>query len=165
MKKKILIVIGVFAAVLAALVCLILLLRPAAFVGNDENSGSVSFTKLNSTEQYQVVLPKGRQNIRVELRKGNLTVTVKDGETILFEERYSGDVVDVARLTVPEDGDYTLTLTGSRATGTVDYPISLASRRTDNAAGATLPQGADETTAKNKTNTPTDATAGDAGSD
>ena len=166
MKKRIVIAAGVFAAVLLAVIVWALC-RPAS-VSNRADVGIVTFERLNDTDKQQVFLPKGRQNIRVALRKGSLTVRIKDRESILFEERYSGDVVDVTRLVVPKDGNYTLILIGSRAAGTVDYPISLASRSAVDAASPALSQETGETETKNVTNTPAptdDATAGDAGAE
>lgn len=138
MKKGICIVIGVLAAVLLATACLVWLFGASSHVSNDAAAGYISFEKLNGTEPLQVKLPEGRQNLRIALKKGKLRVTLKGGESVLFDDRYAGDAVDVVEVVIPEDGDYTLILEAKRATGTVDYPIAVGSGLTEANGSAPL---------------------------
>lgn len=90
--------------------------------------GFVYFSDVNAPIDLEVNLPAGKQTLGVTMDFGDLLrVRIsRDGVSV-----YEGETVFTADLDmdIPESGAYTLTLSGTHASGTLRYDPALESSR------------------------------------
>lgn len=96
----------------------------ATFSGSktgDENHYDISFGILNTTYTHDLVMAQGeRIRVHVEKESGTITVKIQKGqETPVYEG--NGEVATDFSVTIPEDGTYTVSVTGKKAKGHVTF--------------------------------------------
>lgn len=96
----------------------------ATFSGSktgDENHYDISFGILNTTYTHDLVMTQGeRIRVHVEKESGTITVKIQKGqETPVYEG--NGEVATDFSVTIPEDGTYTVSVTGKKAKGHVTF--------------------------------------------
>ncbi len=142
-QHKIVIFSGLFCIVMAILLMYLVggftMTRPE-YNGSRELSATelrLDFTEMNSSFSHTMTLAKDDQlhcSWNIEQGTVDLLVVSESGEKI-----YQGNKVDHAdfKLVVPSDGDYTFTITGSKAKGVIHFQKIDLDFRSDSNTGYT----------------------------
>lgn len=99
-------------------------MKNAAFSGSmtgDEKNFEIAFDVLNTTYTHELEMKQGEIiQVHIVKKSGDLKVMIqKDGEAPVYEG--NGDAAADFSVTVPEDGAYTVRVTGNAAEGQVTF--------------------------------------------
>ena len=122
MNKKVICIVGI---ILAALIIGIIVYfnMPKGYVNHDGTEGKVEFGDLTYESGYGINIDAGEFPMYIKLEKGKLNVKIAKGSETIFEKTDISSNEDVIA-NIPETGFYVMTLSGKRATGTINYPVS-----------------------------------------
>lgn len=99
-------------------------LKQASFNGSktgDENHFDISFDVLNTTYTHTFELEHGEKLlVHVEKKSGDIKLMIQDEQQNIVYEG-NGDVTTDFSVGIPQDGTYTVSVTGKKAKGHVTF--------------------------------------------
>lgn len=129
MKRKIVLLVCICVLVVVAgiiIFCDIKSRKEAVFNGSrtgDNNHFEMDFTWLNTTYAHDLDMKQGESiHVYTEKKSGEIKIVIKadDGKAI-YEG--NGDVASEFVVAIPEDGIYTISVTGKKAAGYLKFNI------------------------------------------
>lgn len=122
MKKGIIIIVAVVMVVLAIVAILIFKSEPNEVGYHDGTIGKIVFNKVGAEVGYGIDGHQGEFPMDVEITEGKLNLKITRAGKIIFEQ---SDIDTSQKLvaTLPDDGGYLISLSGKKASGTINYPV------------------------------------------
>ena len=97
---------------------------------SDTSTGNAKFEKISYDTGFGVNIDEGEFPIEVNLTSGTLNIKISKGDSVVFEETNIESSKTVTA-NIPETAYYIVTISGKKATGTLDFPVSESSNEPD----------------------------------
>ena len=123
MKKEKIIAIAVVLVVVVIAAILIFKSKPNEVGYHDGTIGKIVFNKVGSEVGYGIEGHQGEFPLDVEITEGTLNIKITKSGEVVFEQTDINKSQELIA-TLPDDGGYLISLSGKKASGTINYPVS-----------------------------------------